>query len=63
MPVGKGSINFIPTKNGVKVDFKSIYPSEEDLNKLVEMGFEQGISLCYDQLDNLLKELVHTHQR
>lgn len=62
MPIGKGKISFIPTTNGVKVDFKSIYRSEEELNKLVEMGFEQGISKCYDQLDDLIKEMVHTHK-
>lgn len=62
MPIGKGRITFIPTANGVKVDFKSIYRSEADLNKLVETGFEQGISICYDQLDDLIKELVHTHK-
>lgn len=63
MPIGKGKITFTQTTGGVKVDFKSIYPSEADLDKLVEMGFEQGISVCYDQLDNLLKEIVHAHQR
>lgn len=59
MPVGRGKITFAQVDGGVKVDFKSIYPSEADLEKLVEMGFEQGISICYDQLDQRLKELVH----
>jgi len=36
--------------------FKMIYPTETDLEKIVEMGFEQGISICLDQLESLLKE-------
>lgn len=63
MPIGQGKITFTPTKDGIKVDFKSTYPHKADLNKLVEMGFEQGISICYDQLDGLLKESVHSHHR
>lgn len=62
MPVGRGKITFTEVQNGVKVDFKTIYPSEDDLKKLIDMGFEQGISVCYDQLDGLLKESVHSHQ-
>lgn len=61
LPVGRGKISFTRARDGVKVDFKSIYPTKDDLDKLVEMGFEQGISQCYDQLDSMLKEFVHTH--
>ena len=39
-----------------RVEFKMIYPTGPDLEKIVEMGFEQGITTCHDQLENLLKE-------
>ncbi len=32
-----------------------IYPTWADLEKMVEMGFEQGITICHDQLECLLK--------
>jgi uncharacterized protein YndB with AHSA1/START domain len=56
LPVSKGQIAFNKTVNGTKVMFKMIYPTETDLEKIVEMGFEQGISICLDQLESLLKE-------
>jgi uncharacterized protein YndB with AHSA1/START domain len=56
LPVSKGQIAFIKTENGTRVDFKMIYPAETDLEKIVEMGFEQGITICLDQLEILLKE-------
>jgi hypothetical protein len=33
-----------------------IYPTETDLQKIVEMGFEQGISICLDQLEELFNK-------
>jgi hypothetical protein len=32
------------------------YPKGTDLEKIIEMGFEQGITICHDQLESLLKE-------
>ncbi len=32
------------------------YPSEEDLMKVIEMGMEQGITMCMDQLDALFEQ-------
>lgn len=55
LPVSKGRIDFTKTGNGTKVDFEMTYPAEADLQKIVDMGFEQGISICYDQLDQLLR--------
>lgn len=55
LPVSKGRILFTPTATGTKVSFKTIYSSEEDVMKLVEMGFEAGITICFEQLAALLK--------
>lgn len=54
LPVSKGRMAFAETDNGTRVEFKMIYPSEADLQKIVEMGFEQGITVCLDQLEELL---------
>jgi len=32
------------------------YATEADVQKIVEMGFEQGITICLDQLEQLLKK-------
>ena len=53
MPVSKGRSAFTKTATGTRVDFKLIYSTEEQLQKIVEMGFEQGITQCMDQLDAL----------
>ncbi len=57
LPVSKGSTVFSPTSNGTLVEFRMIYPSETDIQKIVEMGFEQGISLCFDQLAEMLERI------
>lgn len=56
LPSSKGQISFTETKNGIRVDFKMIYPTEDDLQKLIEMGFEQGITIGMDQLDSLISQ-------
>jgi uncharacterized protein YndB with AHSA1/START domain len=56
LPASKGQLSFSKTGNGTRVEFKMIYPKRTDLEKIVDMGFEQGISTCYDQLDGLLKK-------
>lgn len=56
LPMSKGRMTFTSTANGTLVDFKMIYNSEEDLQKIVEMGFEQGITQCCDQLDILIAQ-------
>jgi uncharacterized protein YndB with AHSA1/START domain len=54
LPVSTGEIVFTPTGRGTRVDFRTTYQDEDALRKIVEMGFEQGISVCLDQLDTLL---------
>ena len=56
MPVSKGRSAFTKTAKGTRVDFKLIYSTEEQLQKIVEMGFEQGITQCMDQLDALFEK-------
>ena len=53
LPISKGQVSFSPTANGTLVEFLMIYPTESDIQKIVEMGFEQGISMTFDALDNL----------
>ncbi|RXK62363.1 SRPBCC domain-containing protein [Lacibacter luteus] len=56
LPVSKGHNVFKETATGTTVEFKMIYPTEQSLQTIVEMGFEQGISICFDQLEVLLKK-------
>jgi uncharacterized protein YndB with AHSA1/START domain len=56
LPVSKRQISFSPQENGTLVEFKMIFPTENDLRKIVEMGFEQGISMTFDHLDNLFSQ-------
>lgn len=53
LPVSKGRTSFSKTANGTVVEFKMTYATEEALKQIIEMGFEQGITMCFDQLDNL----------
>jgi uncharacterized protein YndB with AHSA1/START domain len=53
MPVSKGCNVFTPTATGTLVEFKMTYSTEEQLQQLIEMGFEQGITICMEQLNTL----------
>jgi uncharacterized protein YndB with AHSA1/START domain len=54
LPISKGSMEFTSTATGAKVEFKMYYASEEHLQKVIEMGFEQGITICIEQLNQLI---------
>ncbi len=54
LPVSKGEMVFTSTANGTLVEFKMTYTTEEQLKTIVEMGFEQGITACLNQLEQLL---------
>jgi uncharacterized protein YndB with AHSA1/START domain len=56
LPVSKGKSTFTKTDKGTRVEFKLIYSTADQLQKIVEMGFEQGITMCMDQLDELFKK-------
>jgi len=44
---------FAEKVNGTRADFLRFCDTEEALKQIVEMGFEQGITECMDQLDAL----------
>ncbi len=56
LPVSNGRNVFTKTNTGTLVEFTVNYPTEADLEKIIEMGFEQGISICLDQLEAMLKK-------
>ena len=57
MPVSKGAMVFTATAIGTLVEFKMTYSTEEQLKKIIQMGFEQGITACLEQLTQLLIKL------
>ncbi len=48
---------FIPKENTVLVDMKLVFDSLADLEKTIEMGFKDGITMGLNQLDELLPAL------
>lgn len=54
LPVSKGSNVFTATSTGTRVEFKMAYSTEEQLKQIIEMGFEQGITACLEQLNQLI---------
>jgi uncharacterized protein YndB with AHSA1/START domain len=53
LPVSEGTIAFTETAPGTLVDFKMVYSSEKEIQTIIEMGFEQGITICLEQLEAL----------
>lgn len=56
LPVSKGTIVFTKTDTSTLVEFKMIYSTEKEIETIIEMGFEQGITACLDQLEKLFQE-------
>lgn len=56
LPLSTWLNTFIETKTGTRVEAKLIFATEEDLLKLVEMGFEEGFSMGLNQLEELLNQ-------
>ncbi len=52
-PSSTGKSVFTKTNKGTLVEFKMKYPTEKDLQMTIEMGFELGITICFDQLETL----------
>ena len=56
LPVSTGSIIFTKTDTGTLVEFKMVYSTEKEVQTIIEMGFEQGITACLEQLETLFQE-------
>jgi len=54
IPVSKGKTSFTETPNGTSINFKMNYSPEVELKQIIEMGFENGIVACFEQLEKLL---------
>lgn len=53
MPTGKGRFVFTKTNSGTQVEMIQEFETIEALNQTLEMGFEEGITMCYAQLDKV----------
>lgn len=54
LPVTKWLNCFSSTETGTLVEVNMTFESEEQLQKIVEMGFEQGFSMAHGNLDEWL---------
>ena len=48
--------NFTTTSTGTKVTVVIKFASNEDMQKITEMGFKEGSAMAHENLDKLLKE-------
>jgi uncharacterized protein YndB with AHSA1/START domain len=46
---------FSSSDSGTKVEVEITFNSEEDMNKIIEMGFEEGFTAAHGNLDQVLK--------
>ncbi len=56
LTISLGKNTFTKTVNGTCVDLKTTYNSEEEVHKLIELGFEQGITMTFEELATLLEK-------
>lgn len=54
LPLMTWHVNFLPTDNGTNVLVEITFETEEALNTIVEMGFEEGFTSAHGNLDELL---------
>lgn len=54
MPVMHWDVRFAAENNQTVVTTEITFDSEEDMNKIVEMGFEEGFTAAHGNLDALL---------
>jgi hypothetical protein len=57
MPTMVWKVEFTRSEDGTRVNVEMTFPSQADLEKIVEMGFEQGFAAAHNNLDELLASL------
>lgn len=56
LPDSDWTINFSESEGVTTVYIEIKHKSLEDLEKIIEMGFKEGFSICLDQLTQILSE-------
>jgi uncharacterized protein YndB with AHSA1/START domain len=54
MPVAELTTEFIEVDGGTKVVSRTVYSTADELQKIIEMGVEQGITETWDRLKQYL---------
>ena len=54
MPRMKWDVAFADLKDRTRIDVLITFPSEEDMDKIIEMGFKEGFAAAHENLDELL---------
>ena len=57
VPSGFWNIQFIENENSTIVDILLVFESNEDMDIILDMGFEEGLSMGFENLDELLLSL------
>ena len=52
-------VQFTPSNGGTRVEVELTFASEADLNKILEMGFQEGFAAAHGNLDELLASQSH----
>ena len=50
---------FSETADGTKVEVEVTFASEADMEKIIEMGFEEGFTMAHGNLDEVLKKEIN----
>jgi uncharacterized protein YndB with AHSA1/START domain len=56
MPQMEWAVRFIPDGENTRVEVDVEFASEEEMKKIVDMGFREGFAMAHENLDQLLKE-------
>jgi len=54
-PLMSWKVVFKPAGTGTKVEIEITYRSKEDMEKIIETGFQEGFTAAHDNLDELLE--------
>ena len=54
MPVATWKNTFVPTETGTLVIVDAVYPKKEDLEFVMNMGMDKGVSMAHDNLAEIL---------
>lgn len=60
LPQSTWEVIFTPIDEQTLVDCKIKYDTAEDLESYLKMGFQEGITICLKQLDDLLEQKTST---